>query len=75
MYLQVNVEISGIYVDQGYDDSNALVLPAGKRKTKIKEENVSKVKKLSKKERKKLEQVVRQKEKKSNVSTLRFQIL
>ena len=66
----MDVEISGIHVDQGYDDSNALVLPSGKRKTKIKEEKISKVKKLTKKERKKLEQVVKQKEKKSNVSSI-----
>lgn len=53
----------------GYDQSNALVLPSGKRNTKIKKDNDSNVTRiLSKKQRKNLEKIVDKKKKKEGVS-------
>nr|KAG5695491.1 hypothetical protein BaRGS_011333 [Batillaria attramentaria] len=49
-----------------YDDSNALVLPSKKRKTK-KLEKEAVVKPLTKKERKRLEKIVAVKKKKAQV--------
>lgn len=54
----------------GYDQSNALVLPSEKRRTKIKkdkESNVTRI--LSKKQRKNLEKIVDKKKKKEGVGT------
>lgn len=50
-----------------YDESNMLVLPAEKRRTKVKQESAEKPGKLSKKQRKRLEKVLEQREKKSKV--------
>lgn len=53
----------------GYDDSNALVLPSEKRSAKLKQETDGPtVKKLSKKERKRLQKIIEQKEKKNKAS-------
>lgn len=51
-----------------YDESNELVLPSAKRKTKIKDDKLKITRILSKKQRKKLEKVVEIKKKKENVS-------
>jgi ATP-dependent RNA helicase DHX37/DHR1 len=52
----------------GYDDSNALVLPSEKRDAKTKQPNNTPIiKKLNKKERKRLEKIIEQKEKKIKV--------
>ncbi|XP_064612287.1 probable ATP-dependent RNA helicase DHX37 [Liolophura sinensis] len=53
-----------------YDESNMLVLPAEKRKTKVKHESLEKPQKLSKKQRKRLEKVLEQREKKSKRAEL-----
>lgn len=50
------------------DESNALVLPSKKRKTKIKETKVTVTKLLSKSKRKQLEKIVERRHKKQNVS-------
>lgn len=56
----------------GYDDSNALVLPSEKRSAKLKQEtDAPTVKKLSKKERKRLEKIIEQKEKKNKASIIK----
>nr|XP_011412430.2 probable ATP-dependent RNA helicase DHX37 [Crassostrea gigas] len=55
----------------GYDDSNALVLPSEKRSAKLKQETDGPtVKKLSKKERKRLQKIIEQKEKKNKRASL-----
>ncbi|CAB0016604.1 unnamed protein product, partial [Nesidiocoris tenuis] len=54
---------------QNFDDSNPLVLPSEKRKTKSKLPSVAKTKFLSKKKRKELEKVVERKKKKENESS------
>ena len=56
-------------VEGHYDQSNELVLPSKKRKTKVKDEKNKVVKILSKKHRKKLEKIVEKKKKKENVSS------
>ncbi|XP_074640669.1 putative ATP-dependent RNA helicase DHX37 [Tubulanus polymorphus] len=61
---KIFIEIEGVNQD-GNDESNPLVLPAKKRKTKEKiKEAAAPPKKLSKKERKRLEKVISVKEKK-----------
>jgi ATP-dependent RNA helicase DHX37/DHR1 len=55
------------------EDSNILVLPTGKRKSKPVIDNTKKVKKLSKKERKRLENILERKKKKAHVRFL-FQL-
>ncbi|KAL4223808.1 ATP-dependent RNA helicase dhx37 [Mactra antiquata] len=62
---KVEVNIEGIDKDKGFDDSNALVLPSKKRDTVTKQVQVNNQKKLSKKDRKKLEKIVEQREKKA----------
>ncbi|KAL3858338.1 hypothetical protein ACJMK2_012932 [Sinanodonta woodiana] len=61
----LNVAIEGVHTDVGYDESNVLALPSGKRKTTKKQEDNKKVKKLTKKERKRLENILERKEKKA----------
>lgn len=53
---------------KGVDDSNTLVLPGTKAKKKKVERPVPKKKALTKKQRKNLEKVLEQKEKKAHVS-------
>ncbi|XP_063930148.1 probable ATP-dependent RNA helicase kurz [Zophobas morio] len=57
-------------VEGHYDQSNELVLPSKKRKTKVKDEKNKVVKILSKKHRKKLEKIVEKKKKKENRASL-----
>nr|CAI5835938.1 unnamed protein product [Callosobruchus analis] len=57
-------------IDGSYDESNELVLPSKKRKTKIKAEKVGTTRILSKKQRKRLEKVVEKKKKKENRAEL-----
>lgn len=52
---------------KGVDDANALVLPATKTKKQKVEHHVNKKKPLTKKQRKNLEKVLEQKEKKAHV--------
>lgn len=56
----------------GYDQSNALVLPSQKRKTKIKKDKDNVTRILSKKQRKNLEKIVDKKKKKEGVSRIRM---
>ena len=72
MYIQVDIDMGELRTDRGYSDSNILVLPTEKKKRKFKEDNTKKSKKLTKKERKRLETVVKQKAKKANVSSDKF---
>lgn len=53
--------------EEHYDDSNALVLPSRKRKTKQLQKCEPTVKPLTKKERKTLQKIVATKEKKAKV--------
>lgn len=62
---QVQVEIEGAEQIKGLDKSNALVLPSKKGKKKTIHENVSTKKPLSRKQKKALQKVLEQKEKKS----------
>ncbi len=62
---QVKLDLPESTEDQ-YDDCNALVLPSKKRTTKLSFEPKP-VKKLSKKQRRKLEKILEMKEKKKNV--------
>ncbi|PIO30905.1 hypothetical protein AB205_0055970, partial [Aquarana catesbeiana] len=64
---QVQVEIEGAEQIKGLDKSNALVLPSKKGKKKTIHENVSTKKPLSRKQKKALQKVLEQKEKKSQV--------
>ncbi|KAK4878089.1 hypothetical protein RN001_010595 [Aquatica leii] len=57
-------------VDGTYDQSNQLVLPSKKRKTKIKNDKTKVTRLLSKKQRKKLEKVVEKKRKKEGRAEL-----
>ena len=67
---QINVTVEGLD-KEGYDGSNALILPSKKVKSKVKHvQDKPIIKKLSKKQRKKLEKVVLKKEKK--VKVMRF---
>ena len=67
---QLKVEIGGLRLE-GYDDSNLLVLPSKKRKTKVKVQDGAPVGKLlSKKQRKHLEKILDQKKKKLKVCSL-----
>ncbi|XP_072271861.1 probable ATP-dependent RNA helicase DHX37 [Pyxicephalus adspersus] len=61
----VSVEIEGTEQLKGLDESNALVLPSKKDKKKKIYENVSTKKPLSRKQKKALQKVLEQKEKKS----------
>ncbi|WAR02924.1 DHX37-like protein, partial [Mya arenaria] len=60
----IHVEID-LQKEKGYDDSNALVLPSKKRDSAHKHVQEKKIKRLTKKERKKLEKVIETKEKKA----------
>ncbi|XP_076859580.1 putative ATP-dependent RNA helicase DHX37 [Brachyhypopomus gauderio] len=62
----VKVELSDSAVLKGVDDSNVLVLPASKAKKQKVEHSVPKKKPLTKKQRKNLQKVLEQKEKKSH---------
>lgn len=55
------------------EDSNILVLPTEKRKSKPVVDNTKKIKQLSKKERKRLENILEKKKKKAHVRIL-FQL-
>ena len=66
MIFQISVDLPGVE-DEQYDDSNLLVLPSKKRKTKLNCEKEQTAKKLSKKQRKRLEQVIDRKKKKAKV--------
>ena len=66
MIFQISVDLPGVE-DEQYDDSNLLVLPSKKRKTKLNSEKEQIAKKLSKKQRKRLEQVIDRKKKKAKV--------
>ena len=68
--LQVQVELDGVDTSVGYGDTNALVLPTQKEKKKHVEQPVKKVRRLTKRERKKLENVLLQKEKKLKVNSV-----
>ncbi|XP_008191976.1 probable ATP-dependent RNA helicase kurz [Tribolium castaneum] len=63
--IQLDLQVEG-----HYDQSNELVLPSKKRKTKIKDEKQKITKILSKKHRKKLEKIVEKKKKKENRASL-----
>ena len=67
IYFQIKLE--GYEKDplQNDEESNPLVLPSHKRKTKVKTIQEPKVKRLTKKERKRLEKVVERREKKAKV--------
>ena len=67
IYFQIKLE--GYEKDplQNEEESNPLVLPSNKRKTKVKTFQEPKVKRLTKKERKRLEKVVERREKKAKV--------
>ena len=68
---QIALDMPGIHSEE-YDNSNALALPGRKRKKKAEEEDLKpKVRKLTKKERKRLEKIKAVKEKKARVSVLR----
>lgn len=65
--LQIKLDL-GNKTDDGYEeDTNQLVLPSKKRKTVVKEDAKSKKRLLNKKQRKRLEKIVEQKEKKQKV--------
>ena len=66
----MKVDIEGVKVDKGYDDSNILALPSKKRESETVVQKTKIPKKLTKKERRKLEKVIEQKEKKAKVSIL-----
>ncbi|XP_044261323.1 probable ATP-dependent RNA helicase kurz [Tribolium madens] len=63
--IQLDLQVEG-----HYDQSNELVLPSKKRKTKIKDAKQKVTKILSKKHRKKLEKIVEKKKKKENRASL-----
>ncbi|XP_073724216.1 probable ATP-dependent RNA helicase DHX37 [Misgurnus anguillicaudatus] len=65
-HIDVQVEIQDGAVLKGVDDSNALVLPSTKTKKEKVEHHVNKKKPLTKKQRKNLEKVLEQKEKKAH---------
>ena len=67
-HLQIKIELPGVNEDL-YDESNALVLPSKKRATKVRHKQETTVKKLSKKQRKNLENVLKTKDKKAKVSS------
>ena len=66
LFLQIPVTAPELK-NQQHDDSNALILPSKKRKTKDVTKSLTPKKLLSKKQRKKLEQIVQRKEKKQKV--------
>lgn len=63
---QIQVDLA-VDTNKGYDESNVLALPSKKRDTAQKHEPQQKVRKLTKKERKKLEKVIELKDKKAKV--------
>ncbi|XP_050302420.1 probable ATP-dependent RNA helicase kurz [Anthonomus grandis grandis] len=63
--IKVDLELKG-----NYDQSNLLVLPSEKRKTKTKDDKTKTVRILSKKHRKQLEKIVERKKKKENRTSL-----
>ena len=70
VYYQVALDLPGLHSEE-YDNSNALALPGRKRKKKEEEGDLKpKVRKLTKKERKRLEKIKSVKEKKARVSVL-----
>ena len=67
MYFQIKLDLEDVKGVK-YDTSNAIVLPSEKRKTKkVRNKKAPPVKLLSKKQRKKLEKIIDQKEKKEKV--------
>ena len=64
--LQIPVEIEGLH-SEGYDEANLLALPLTKHKARPAAEPAPTGKRLSKKERKRLEKIVNQKNKKAKV--------
>ncbi len=66
VFQQVDVDLKEANEDQ-FDDSNVLVLPSKKRATKVTHDQGAVVKKLSKKQRKRLEKILEVKEKKKKV--------
>ncbi|XP_063706983.1 probable ATP-dependent RNA helicase kurz [Culicoides brevitarsis] len=67
---KIKVDIPVEKISENANDTNALVLPSQKRATKLKKENVTVTRILSKKQRKRLEKIVDQKEKKKNHAAL-----
>uniref|UniRef100_A0A336M581 RNA helicase n=1 Tax=Culicoides sonorensis TaxID=179676 RepID=A0A336M581_CULSO len=67
---KIKVDIPHEEINASTNDTNTLVLPSNKRATKPKKENVTITRILSKKQRKRLEKIVDQKEKKKNHSAL-----
>ena len=65
--MQINLDKSVFGKDPQNDESNILVLPSKKRKTKVIDESVTKKKVLTKKQRKNMEKVVERKIKKGKV--------
>ncbi|XP_053375009.1 probable ATP-dependent RNA helicase DHX37 isoform X2 [Mercenaria mercenaria] len=61
----VKVDIEGLQSEKGFDESNVLALPSQKRESEITQQHTKLPKKLTKKERRKLEKVLEQKEKKA----------
>ncbi|XP_017112910.1 probable ATP-dependent RNA helicase kurz [Drosophila elegans] len=68
--IQIDVEAVAGGSQAGYDEANALVLPSGKRATKIKVDKVQHVKILTKKQRKHLQAIVDKKKKKEGRAQL-----
>lgn len=64
----IRINILGTEQQKGLDKSNALVLPSKKDKKKKVYENVSTKKPLSRKQKKALQKILEQKEKKGQVS-------
>lgn len=74
-YIRMQIKIEGEDVvdangsiPTGYDEANALALPSKKRETKIKGKEHKVIKLLTKKEKKKLKNIVDKKKKKEGVS-------
>lgn len=63
MQICLDIDVKG-----HYDQSNELVLPSKKRKTKVKKENEKVTRILSKKQRKKYEKILEKKQKQEGVS-------
>lgn len=68
-FFQIQVDFTNENKSTGVD-TNSIVLPAKKRATKSKKDDVTITRILSKKQRKRLEKIVDQKKKKENVRRL-----
>lgn len=66
VFLLSQIELD-VKLEGNYDESNQVVLPSQKRKTKIKRDKTETTRILSKKQRKLLEKVVEKKRKKESV--------